>query len=648
MCIFYARSVPCTNYCAPTQPSFRSKISCAHAAGIRYAGAADATLAIFILWSLLFIGVDSAYAVPLAKLDNSIEWRVEQINLSGNRLFSADTLRKELLTKERPLYRFWDKRPEFDAVTFENDLERLRRYYEARGYYGTVIDYDLSVDEEDHRVTVDIRVKEGAPIFISQVGIVLAGDLRDVELPALPALPVKRGEVFQETSYQESEKLLREAFLRHGFAHVETTRKAEVNLATRRVRIRYAIAPGPPAVFGQTEIRGTVNVDPTLIRRELSYAAGEKFSSAKLAETRAKLLALNLFSNVRIAPKPTAGKPAIVPMEITVTEKPPREVRVAVGYSTEEEFRGEAQWRHFNWLGGGRQFSIQGKYSSVIASGAAQLVQPHLFAPEAKGVLTFKYDQEDEQTYLRNVTRFAPRIDYRFSTALTGFLGYRVEYDKLSDVTAATERALGGVRREGILSGPTMGLVWNTTDSPFYPKKGEVLSLTLEQAGVIWGGPYRFFKITAEAKKYYEIGWDTVFATRLKLGVGDAIGAAENYPLFERFYAGGENSVRGYGRRRLGPLSASNDPLGGLSLLEGSVELRRPIWRELGGAVFVDFGQVALQPFDASVFNLKFSSGFGLSYNTPVGPARLDIGFPFQKPPGDRPWQIQFSIGSFF
>jgi len=139
-----------------------------------------------------------------------------------------------------------------------------------------------------------------------------------------------------------------------------------------------------------------------------------------------------------------------------------------------------------------------------------------------------------------------------------------------------------------------------------------------------------------------------VFAARLKLGLGDAIGAKDRFPIFERFYAGGENSVRGYGRRRLGPLSDSDDPLGGLSLLEGAIELRRPIWNDLGGALFVDFGQLAPRPFDVRIANLNFSAGFGLSYKTPVGPVRLDVGFPFQKPAKDRPWQIHFSIGAFF
>jgi len=589
------------------------------------------------------------YAIPLDALDDTQEWHVEKVSLSGHKLFSEDELRAELLTKERPWYRFWGERPSFDPVTFENDLERLRRYYEARGYYDTVIEHDLTVDDQAGLVTIDIGVKEGSSIVISEIDVEVIGDMLDKERPALPeTLPVKRGEVFQEDHYQQAEQILRELFLRSGYAHVESTRKAEVNADDRKVRIRYAVTPGPPAVFGETDILGTAGVDPSLIRRELAYGAGDKFSSEKIAASRAKLLALDLFSSVRIGPRQTGGQPEVVPMEVVVAEKPYREIRIALGYSTEEEFRGQAEWRHLNWLGGGRRLSIQAKYSGITSGGTAELVQSHFLTPDTKGVLIFKYDQETEQTFLRNVTRFTPRIDHRFSAALTGFLGYRVEYNKLTDVAAATERALGNVRREGIVSGPTLGLVWNTTDSPFYPKKGEILSLTFEQAGAIWGGPYKFIKITGEAKKYYEIGWETIFASRLKFGLGDAIGGKDRYPLFERFYAGGEKSVRGYGRRRRGPISENDDPLGGLSLLEGSVELRRPIWRELGGALFVDFGQVAPRPFDVRIANLNFSAGFGLSYNTPVGPVRLDVGFPFQKPPKDRPWQIHFSIGAFF
>jgi outer membrane protein insertion porin family len=319
-----------------------------------------------------------------------------------------------------------------------------------------------------------------------------------------------------------------------------------------------------------------------------------------------------------------------------------------LGYGTEDQFRTQLEWRHLNWLGGGRRLSVSAKYSSITTAGALNFVQPHFLSPRTQGIVNLGYDQEKEETYLRNVGRFAPRLDHRFSSALTGFVGYRLEHNKLNEVAPATELALGEIRKKGILSGPAVGLVWNTADDPFNPKKGEVISLAVDQAGAIWGGEFSYYKITTEAKKYFDIGWKTVFASRLKLGLGDAICSDKNFPLFERFYAGGEKSVRGYGRRRLGPLGRNDDPLGGLSLVEGSLELRRPIWKELNGAVFLDFGQVSKRSFDIPVGDLQFSAGVGVSYATPVGPLRLDVGFPFKPPRGDRPWQIHFSIGAYF
>jgi outer membrane protein assembly complex protein YaeT len=553
-----------------------------------------------------------------------------------------------MVTRERPWFRLWEDRPVFDPVTFRTDLERLRRFYEANGYYEAAIAYDLIVDEAGGVVAVQIKVSEGKPVLISEIDVAVAGE-RDPTPPPFPKeLPVKRGEIFREQEYQEGEQALRRSFLDHGYAHVATQRKAEVNLDEHNARIHYGAESGPVTFFGETEVKGTETAEPELITRELSYRAGEKYSLSKIVESREKILATELFGTVRVGPAETAGKPVIVPMEVAVTEKPHREIRLALGYSTEDEFRTQLEWRHLNWLGGGRRLSVLAKYSSLAAGGAIRLVQPHFFSRDTQGIIGFSHDQETEDTYLRNVSRFLPRIDHRFSKTLTGFVGYRLEYDQLNNVDPEIPATLGEIRRKGILSGPTAGLVWNTSDDPFNPKRGHVLSAQLDQAGAIWGGKYGFFKLTAEAKKYVEIGWSTVFASRLKLGLADSLGAEKNLPLFERFYSGGEKSVRGYGRRRLGPLTAGDDPVGGLSLVEGSLELRRPVWRELHGALFIDFGQVSRRSYDLPVDDLQFSGGFGLSYATPVGPIRLDIGFPFKPPPGDNSWQIHFSIGAYF
>jgi len=590
-----------------------------------------------------------ASGVLLDALDPARQWRVQQIEFFGNKKFASGELSAAVVTKERPWYRFWEERPEFDPVTFETDLERLRRFYESRGYYSTEVTYDLQVDAESSLVAIRFDIRESEPVLISAIDVDVQSEGQTQSPPTLPeSLPIKRGDVFNEADYQKAEQALRAFLLDKGYAHVKTERKAEVDLDQRQVQIRYSIQPGPLAQFGDTEIKGTDTVESELISRELTYKAGETYSLKKVVESREKLLALDLFGTVKVGPAETTGTPVVVPMAVEVTEKSHREIKIGVGYGTEDEFRSQFEWRHVNWLGGGRRLSVLAKYSSIAVSGAVNFVQPHFLTPETQGIINFSQVQEEEETYLLNASRFTPRLAHRFSPTLSGFVGYRVEYNKLNDVSAPTVESLGGLRRQGVLSGPSAGLVWNTSDDPFNPKKGEVISLALDQAGAIWGGQYSFYKVTAEAKKYLEVGWQTIFASRLKLGLADAIGSEKNFPLFERFYSGGDKSVRGYGRRRLGPLSGSNDPLGGLSLIEGSLELRRPIWRELNGAVFVDFGQVSTRHFDIPVDDLQFSSGFGVSYSTPVGPLRLDIGFPFKPPRGDRPWQIHFSIGAYF
>ncbi|HLN82662.1 MAG TPA: outer membrane protein assembly factor BamA, partial [Candidatus Binatia bacterium] len=588
------------------------------------------TVIALLLGFMLF--PERAFAVLTDALDTTREWKVQGIEFFGNQAFSADELSEAMSTKARAWYRVWEDRPPFDPITFQNDLEKLQRFYESKGYYGTTVAYDLEVDESKSAITARISIDEAPPVLISAVDIEVSGDRS--ALAALPKeLPVKQGAVFREAEYQQGEQILRTFFLEHGYAHVKTERKAVVNVDERRVNIQYSVEPGPIAVFGATEVKGTDTVDPEIIKRELTYRSGETYSQSKVSESRDKILALDLFGSVRIAPAETQGTPAVVPMEIEVTEKSHREIRLGVGWGTEDRFRTLLEWRHFNWLGDGRRLSIVGRYSSIAIRGAIDLVQPHFLTPRTRGALNLSYDQEDEETYLRHVGRFAPRLEQQFSRALTGFVLYRFEYDKLNEIDSATVDALGPIRRKGFLSGPSAGMVWNTTDDPLNPKRGEVVTFGFDYGG--WGGDFNFYKMTAEGKKYIDIGWQTIFASRLKLGLADSIGASENLPIFERFYSGGEKSVRGYVRRHLGPLSSIGDPLGGLSLVEGSLELRRPIWKELSGAVFVDFGQVSKRSFDLPFGNLQFSRGFGVNYTTPVGPLSLYVGFPVHPPRGD-------------
>ena len=591
----------------------------------------------------------SALAVSLDHLDPAREWRVKDIRITGNEHFSDQELRATMLTKERPWYLIWKEYPRFDPVTFATDIQRLEHFYEARGYYERTVRYTLSVDELDALVTIDITIDAHTPVTVAAVAVNVVGQPAGSPLVPLPtSLPVHEGIIFTEAVYHEAEELIRDSLLQHGYAHVETQRKAQVDLATNQVQVAYTVTPGPQTVFGPTRVEGTEEINPHLVLRELSYQSGERFSLQKIAESEQKLRNLELFRVIHIAPQPMDAKPIIVPMQVRVEEKPRHAIKLGLKYSTQDEFGAQVEWRDWNWFGDGRQLSFLLQLATVNRRLNLTFVQPHFLSPHTRALLSLRQEQSDEETFLLNTTRLLPRLEHHFSSTLTGFLGYRLEYAKLNNIAPATIRALGGITRTGVLSGPTLGLVYNTTEDLFNPQHGVAFSLVADQIGAIWGGDFSFYKIIAEAKGYHPIGWKTTLAARLKLGLVEPVGSHTDIPLFERLYAGGERSVRGYGRRRLGPLSAADDPLGGRSLIEGAIELRRPIWQQLGGAVFFDFGQVSLRSFDVPVENLQFAAGVGAWYPTPVGPLRLDIGFPFSPPRGDRAWQLHFSIGQYF
>ncbi len=599
---------------------------------------------------LILSWCSQTFALNIDDLDPDQEWTIKTLVIEGNTNFSASVLRAEMVTTARPWYSPWRPHPQFDPVTFKTDIERLTRFYRARGYYEATVSYDLEAHEVDHLVSIRIEVKEGAPVQVTQVTLEVTDEpeLIPVLETLRSSLPLAEGSVFTEEGYQETEARIKEFFLEQHRGRVKVERKATVLLDQKAVQVQYTVQAGPLTVFGETQVEGTQQVDPTLVMRELTYKPGEPFSATAIAESRKNLLNLDLFSSVRFLEGESAVDPQAMPMLVRVDEKPFREWQAGIGFGTEDQVRGQVRWRHNNWLGGGRKLDVQVKASSLIRNIDVSFLQPHALGLHNRFSLTFRPQQLDEPGYLLNATRLQPRFERDFTRTLSGFVAYRLEYDQLSNVSSSTARVLREFQRKGALSGLSLGFAWNTMDDPLNATKGGVVSFSAEQIGDGLGGDFSFAKFQGESKGYRLIAPRTVLAARLKLGFADPVGAGEEVPLFERFYAGGINSVRGYGRHRLGPLSASDDPVGGRSLMEGSLELRRQFTEKLGGTLFLDFGQVSLRSFEVPVDDLKYATGFGVLYTTPIGPLLLALGFPFDPPREDKPWEVHFSIGQFF
>ena len=602
---------------------------------------------------LIVLLATPAGAVTVDELPIDRTLRVRTIRVEGAEEVGASTIKDAMVTSLPPWYKVWSRwraRVELNRELFQNDLRRIEQVLREAGYYDAAVTHDLRLDEEEGTVEVVVTVAEGKPVLVEEVALAAADftltpeekeEIR-AELALVPEQP------FTQEAYEAAATTLAERWANEGFAYVKVERSAVVDTAAHAARVRYAIRRGPPAVFGETTIAGLTAVKPALVDRERAYAPGGDYDPRKLAKTQARVFGLRLFRAVNVAPGDLEEEDGVVDVRVDVTEGPPREIRAGVGYGNEDGARGELRWQHYNFLGGGRQLGFRLKGSEIEQTFGAEFRQPYFLAKEQTLIVPLIQSRLDEPGFDDLSISLTPRIERILTPTLRMAVGLTAEYHDLSDVPDATVARLEEFEPRGLVFGPIVWLERNTADDLVDPTDGSIVRLTMEQAGGPWQGDYTFARGVLDARRYLPLGGRRVLAGRVRLGAGDGFGASDDVPMFRRFFAGGIDSTRGYGRHLVGPLNEFEAPVGGRTLAEANLELRLPIWGPIGGVVFFDAGEVRRQPLAFAVDDLQYGTGLGVRYQTPVGPLRLDLGFPLDPPPGEPSWRIHFSIGQAF
>lgn len=587
----------------------------------------------------------AAGAMPPDALDADQSLALRRLEIRGADAVATSDVTEVMVTQPRAWWALWRDWPPLDAPALVEDVERIRSVYRRHGFYEAAVSADVALDAGAATAAVVVSIDEGMPVRVAAVDVTLAGDRVDGWDALVAALPVRAGEVFQQRDYDAARRRLRRAYRDAGYARVVVDKHARVDLDTHAVAVAYAVRSGSPCVFGSVTVTGTQDVDPAVVRAEVAFQPGDPFREKALERTRTQLQATRLFQVFRVEEE--AGTGNVVDVHVDVHEAPPRDVRAAVGYDTDEGPRIIAGWRHYDFLGGGRQLGFTVRASQIEQSAAADLLQPHWPTPSTRVRLLVAQQQDDEDSYDLARSTLAPRLEWQVDPDFAAFVFERLEYDALTSVPAPVSRALPhGAPRHSILSGLGVGIDLVRADDPLDPTRGYTVAATLDGAGL--GGDVHLVRLVCQGAAYYPLGfWGLFGAARLRLGVVRPIAGDDEVPLFERFYAGGTGSVRGYERRHIGPL-AGGDPIGGRTLVETSAELRRAIVGKLGGALFVDAGQVGLRDDRLPIDHLQVGVGVGVRYASPVGPIRVDLGFPLDRPRGDAIWQLHVSLGRAF
>jgi outer membrane protein assembly complex protein YaeT len=588
------------------------------------------------------------------------------MTITGNTQFSSRTLIGEMVSKPRPWLQFWKHGEPYNSPTLQQDLLRIRKYYFEHGFLETTAREQVQEHAEEQTVDIEIAIEEGAPTRVDAVH--LTGTIPPELLPVpklIAALPLQAGQRLNKADRDQSIEMLLTRLRNATYARAEVIPNTVVDHETHTAEVTFDLRPGSPTAFGQITIEGEYLVKDRAIRRQLRIREGEPYLAEALKGSVDAIYGLGMFQAVTPRQLNPTEQGAPMDVEITVRERKPRSVQLGLGFSTVEQFRGEAQWTHRNLWGGAESLNLSAKASSIQQAAEGRFFLPYFLARRTSFTQTvFARNQPriDEDPLSLGDTLFGikdttprysefsagteSRVRREFSRRLSGAGGLELSRHVFSDVDP--DLIGTGVADDNTLFIQFAELKWDTSDHFLNPTRGVVLRGEVDHSTDALISTVSFFKLLLEARHYHPLWERLILASRLSVGGIQPYAGSDTVPSNVRFFAGGPGSIRGFAPNRVGPLDSDGRPIGGDSLLVGSVELRFPIRGDLGGVVFVDAGNVYSSSPGYDLGDLRVGVGPGIRYNTPVGPFRLDFGVALNPRSGDPFGRLDFSIGQAF
>jgi outer membrane protein assembly complex protein YaeT len=614
--------------------------------------------------------------------------RVSSLTFDGVEAVPEAELRAALQTKAGSWIPF-TKKPPFDTDEFERDLQRLRGFYAERGYPDArVTDVDVLFDEKKENVKLTVTVREGEPIRVESMRFDGFDVLPERRRRALDErLILAPGDVRDRRRVDAARNTALTLLQEQGHPYAKVDVEEVPGEGARGVALVVRATPGPAATFGDIEIRGNASVGDHVIRRQLAFRPGDRYRGSFVRASQSRLSALELFRFAYVEPRGQETQPTAVPIRITVAEDKHRQFTGAVGYGTEEKARIRGEWKHVNFFGGARTAGVESKWSSLDRGVRLNFNEPWFFTRH----LAFSAQAQtwDEREPVYRVTTYGGRagvswrrerrnpVTRRGVTTSMGlsfineFTDYRVTEQALADPELRNALISLGLDPEtGSATGTLVALRLqadhDTTSSRLDPRRGFAISAAIEQAGKFLPGAFRYTELSGEGRAYFSTRRSSaiipgrrgiVIATRLRGATIDAPAPTDaEVPFFKRYFLGGSSSLRGWGRYEVSPLTETGQPIGGLTVVEASGEVRVPFGAKLSAVAFVDAGSVGRRPWRLDPDGLRVAVGPGIRYDTPIGPFRFDLGYQLNPIPGllvrgepeRRRWRAHVSIGQAF
>ncbi|MBD3413901.1 MAG: BamA/TamA family outer membrane protein [Candidatus Aminicenantes bacterium] len=576
-----------------------------------------------------------------------IKYSDYSVNIEGNRFIS-----------NKKLLGYLKKSGQLTAliVSPEKVIKNLENYYSQIGFLqATFTAHEPRFEPENQTSEVSLSVDEGVRFrigelkvtgnrFFSQEQIIQAGDL-------------EKPQFYSQNKISEGRLKIREKYIENGFINAQVRSEVEVQEEKGLVDCVFIILENRQGIIKEIEITGNKKAKTDIIRRELSVKEGETLDFQKIGESRKKLYDLGIFERVDIEAVPSDGftssqdepkteTPQIQNYQIRtrVYELQPYRLRYGIQFDTEALFGLRGELVNRNFLGRAQLVGTSFKVNQDEQDTKAFIRTPYFFGQKINTEAFAFFNRTLKPSFT------VDRSGVTFMQQLKLNKYYVLSYDYTYEKNRTFDLKLSGpldFDPTAHISSISIAITRDTRDSFSNTKQGTFVSQNIKYAPKFLGSDTNLIRYFGQAYIYKPVTDFLVYSSGLRLGFARGIGD-ELIPS-ERFFAGGSTTVRGFGKDALGPLDPlTGDPVGGEAVFILNQELRFPVYKILGGAVFIDMGNVYSSLSDFDPFDLRKTAGLGLRIHTSFLVFRLDWGIKLDPKPGETKSKFFLSIGQAF
>ena len=582
---------------------------------------------------------------------------IKHINIVGARVFSEEHL-LDLMESDTEAFHPFTSADEYSKVKLEADLEILRAHYLNRGYINFTIDStQVSLSSNKRSIFITINITEGERYTISAVN--LLGEFVFSEDSLMALLSLKAGGVFSRKTMLADRARIIDRLGEGSYAFANVNVLPEINEQDKTVALSYFIDPGQQVYVRRITFSGNAETSDYVFRREMRLIEGGRFVPKELERSQVRLQRLPFVVQVSIQTLRVSGSGDLVDINVNIEEGASGSFTAGLGFSSNGVVFNLGLSQQ-NFLGTGDRVDFNLERSPTVTQ---------LGAVHSKSYYTIDGISRTMNAYIRenDASELSSTIDYSLDSYGFG-VRYGVPLSELSSAGFGLELSQSVVlettntpddinqflaekgKRFNVLN-YDLSYTYDSRNRTVFPESG-VLSRTYANIAVP-GSELEYYKISARNEFYTALNEQLVFSTTFRVDYGNGYGDETELPFYERYYAGGIYSVRGFDQNSLGPKDSSGDVVGGDFRTLGSFRFIFPPNfgkknQQTRISAFADFGNVFRDFDDFDESEIRISYGLSFIWLTPIGPLSFSYSKPYKIEQGDNLQAFQFTLGSAF